>query len=509
MLFLWECSPQYGQYKEARELNELTAADPQHVKDSWSFFESNGAKCKAFWSHLECRASVADVERIFKASMYEHEHKESGVKVSRVSGEYSFPAELQGKVEFVTGLTQLPVGRYGRVNAAISDYSVVPETLYSLYNINADGNSAVTQSAIEFQGYPAVSDSDLATFIRNTGIPSFTLKNKIGPYNPSFPGAESTLDVQYLGAVGRKNTNWYWTESQWLFDFSNSVLQMSRSELPDVMSMSYGWNEEDQCQIDPSSAPCSQGGNIAYVQRVNTNFQKIGAMGISLLASSGDSGAHGRSDRTCNGDTLHPAFPASSPYVTAVGATMFDPSTVQTGGSEPVCQGQLKCATGGTEVVCTTKNGAALITSGGGFSNVASIKDYQKDVVQAYLAKGQPTLPPVSDFNSSGRGYPDVSAFGHAYYIELDGQLQQVDGTSASCPVFAGIVSLLNAYRRENNKATIGFANPLLYKVCLFFRSTVEVVVHTIFGTLLHHCYIYLHPCMCRSLRSTLAPLTT
>ena len=458
------CSPKYGQYKEPEELNRMTATPSDIVKESWNFFESKGARCKAFWSHLECRATVEDIEAMFETQVHDHEHKLSGAVVSRIKGSFKFPEELKGKVDFISGLTQLPVDHYGRSRTGVDvqSYSVVPETLTGQYNIKSSGSSKTTQSAAEFQNYPPYLESDLKTFITNTGINSFTVGTKIGPYNPGYAGAESSLDVQYLGAVGEGNSNWYWTEAQWMLDFSNDALKRSRSQLPDVISMSYGWAESQQCQISPSSQPCSSGGgSYAFVTRVNTNFQKIGASGVSLLAASGDAGAHGRSDAGCNSDVTNPAFPASSPFVTAVGATMF--SQVQTGGSSPICS-SLTCATGGTETVCTSKDGAALITSGGGFSNYASTPSYQSSVVQTYISKSG-VVPPAGDYNSSGRGYPDVAALGHAYYIENNGQQVQVDGTSCSCPVFAGVVGLLNAYRVENGLATIGFANPLLYKI--------------------------------------------
>lgn len=138
-------------------------------------------------------------------------------------------------------------------------------------------------------------------------------------------------------------------------------------------------------------------------------------------------------------------------------------SRVQTGGSSPICQ-EKTCAVGGEETTCTSKGGAALITSGGGFSGYASMPDYQKDVVQKYLQNSS-AVPSSSDFNPSGRAYPDVAAIGHAYYIELNGRESQVDGTSASCPVFAGVIGLLNAHRLENGGSPIGFANPLLYQM--------------------------------------------
>merc|ERR1711939_95996 len=73
------------------------------------------------------------------------------------------------------------------------------------------------------------------------------------------------------------------------------------------------------------STVCSTLGvdSAQYVARVNTEFQKIGLLGVSLLAASGDSGANGRTDGECTGTVLHSSFPGSSPYITAVGATML------------------------------------------------------------------------------------------------------------------------------------------------------------------------------------------
>ena len=37
-------------------------------------------------------------------------------------------------------------------------------------------------------------------------------------------------------------------------------------------------------------------------------------------------------------------------------------------------------------------------------------------------------------------------------------------GTSGSTPTLAGIISLLNDARLQNNKSTLGFLNPFLYQ---------------------------------------------
>ncbi|PIL26515.1 hypothetical protein GSI_12273 [Ganoderma sinense ZZ0214-1] len=62
-----------------------------------------------------------------------------------------------------------------------------------------------------------------------------------------------------------------------------------------------------------------------------------------------------------------------------------------------------------------------------------------------------------------GRAFPDVATQGVQFAINVAGQFHGVDGTSASSPTFAAIVSLLNDARLNKGQAPLGFLNPLLY----------------------------------------------
>lgn len=68
-------------------------------------------------------------------------------------------------------------------------------------------------------------------------------------------------------------------------------------------------------------------------------------------------------------------------------------------------------------------------------------------------------------FNASGRAYPDVSTVGHNLEIVLNGETRVLDGTSASAPIFAGLVTLLNDLRMNSGLSPLGFLNPLLYEL--------------------------------------------
>ena len=101
--------------------------------------------------------------------------------------------------------------------------------------------------------------------------------------------------------------------------------------------------------------------------------------------------------------------------------------------------------------------------SSGGFSNIFTTPSYQQAAVSAYLAKIGTANAGL--FNPKGRAFPDVSTQGVQFAIEVAGQLQGVDGTSASSPTFASVVSLLNDALLNQGKSPLGFLNPWLYAV--------------------------------------------
>jgi len=201
-----------------------------------------------------------------------------------------------------------------------------------------------------------------------------------------------------------------------------------------------------------------------YVNRTNVEFMKLGTRGVTLLAASGDQGAPGDADTGCVDlfHPLNPLYPAASPWVTSVGATMLYPESEFTTIKAPVChQSGITCASNGTEVSCQYPT--ALITSGGGFSEYAPRPSYQDSAVEAYFTSGA-RFPPGFFYKKENRGIPDVAGVGHSYLIVAEGQWEVVDGTSCSTPMWGAIITILNNVRLSAGKSPIGFANPFLYQ---------------------------------------------
>jgi len=92
------------------------------------------------------------------------------------------------------------------------------------------------------------------------------------------------------------------------------------NHLGNVMSLSFG---------SPESAIHGAGNNI-QLQQADQVYQAAAKAGITVFASSGDSGA------TNGGSTVNASFPASDPLVTAVGGTNLFLSDTGTYQSEDV-----------------------------------------------------------------------------------------------------------------------------------------------------------------------------
>ena len=113
--------------------------------------------------------------------------------------------------------------------------------------------------------------------------------------------------------------------------------------------------------------------------------------------------------------------------------------------------------------------------SGGGFSNIYPIPDYQADAVAGYFAVSDPPYPFYESVNNDsfganggiynriGRGYPDFSAVGDNVVIFYMGSAVLIGGTSASAPTFASVLNRINEERLAVGKTTVGFVNPTLY----------------------------------------------
>jgi len=337
-------------------------------------------------------------------------------------------------------------------------------------------NPQNTQGVIEFLPVGAPSLTDLKTFTTDAGELFTNISKIYGPWEQNGADGESTLDIQYLSTVGAGAITWYITIADgWAYDMANTLFMMPSPPL--VNSVSYGWPEELTCQ-SVTNANCTGMTVQQYVTRANTELAKAGGRGISIMIASQDEGAPSEANDSCQLDDSHPLwpiYPSASPWVTAVSATtLIDSSLASKQRSSghldaralpPICNMGYTCdTTGNLQMPCMENNTEYSWTTGGGFSKYAAQPAYQKTAVTQYL-NSQSIIPPNKWFNPTNRGYPDVAAVGDRILIIIGGGISVTAGTSASTPIFSGIITLLNDYRLNNGKKPLGFLNPLLYQM--------------------------------------------
>lgn len=162
---------------------------------------------------------------------------------------------------------------------------------------------------------------------------------------------------------------------------------------------------------------------------------------------------------------LMPVYPAASKWVTTVGGSALAADEV-------------------THIVSSIWQGT-WTTSGGGFAEYLTRPSWQNASVEAWLKKSTTAAElnwPDTRIKSkaeNNRGYPDVAfqSFGYPGFSGLSNctsvsscDLKSVyttpsvsAGTSASAPLFAGMVTSLNAFLAAKSKPRLGFLSPMLY----------------------------------------------
>ncbi|KAF3394531.1 Tripeptidyl-peptidase sed1 [Penicillium rolfsii] len=396
-----------------------------------------------------------------------------------------------GIVPIAEGLRDKLLGGSGLLD--LCDQAVTPDCIQKMYNIPKGTKATPGNELAIFESIGDVyAQEDLDIFFTDfaRAIPIGTHPKLQGvdggkaPTSPANAGPESDLDFQISFPI-------IWPQNSILFQSddmvyeSNYTFQGFLNTFLDSIDGSYcseispldppypdpqpgGYKGPLQCGVykKPTVLSVSYGEAeadlpIAYQRRQCSEFMKLGMQGMSVVVASGDSGVAGRGgDPTpCNclgenGTVFAPDFPASCPYLTAVGATVIP---------------QGASASSHAEVAVTR------FPSGGGFSNIYERPSYQAQAVAHYFANADPHYPYYESVNNNsfganggiynriGRGYPDVSAIGDNVIIVNQLSPTAIGGTSASAPVFAAILTRINEERLAAGKPTVGFVNPVLY----------------------------------------------
>ncbi|KAI2776294.1 DHS-like NAD/FAD-binding domain-containing protein [Daldinia loculata] len=463
---------EYGHHLTRDEVKAYQAPDRKTLDlvDSW--LRSNRiTDITNEGSMVKFTSTAAEVNRILRTNLGYYSFQDSSSFMRAQS--YALPRILDGNVEFIYPISNFMPPPQSRLKhrpsrkaafkASDDDQpcssGVTPACLKKLYNVTYADTKTPIESPVRFgiAGFLEqwIKYDDVSEFLGryspelaplNYNFTVVTLNNGTNP-QPNAPesraGLEASLDVEYAMALAYPaNVIYYSTggrgekidregelmpsnrsDNEPYLEFFQYLLDLKDEEIPHVMSISYADDEQ--------SVPAP------YAARVCDLLALVAARGITVLSGSGDGGAGGIGQNQCYSNDgrrrkiFLPTFPASCPYVTAVGAT---------GNTLPL-------------------EGADFST--GGFSNYFARPEWQKGVVDEYLSTLNGSHRGL--YNASGRAFPDISATGTNYVIQVGGYQTDVLGTSASTPVVAALVALINDSRLKAGKNSTGWLNPALY----------------------------------------------
>ncbi|CZR50339.1 related to Tripeptidyl-peptidase sed3 [Phialocephala subalpina] len=460
--------PSYGRHLSQLEINNFIAPPKESYDLTLEWLESMGLAGKSTvendWVILD--GTIGDAEKLLQTEYQLFENTETGKTTVRVL-EYSIPAALHAYVDIIAPTIKFSTPS-PQISTIVKDFeapdikfaassvadvhdgldvvacnsSITPDCIKALYKFKHFRGSRRNGNEIALAGFleeyaqhddlaqflatyePTANGSDFKEVLINGGL---NLQDSVS--GPQSIG-EANLDIQYGLALAYPTPSTYYStggrppettpnevDNEPYLEFLTYLLKLDK--IPQTISISYGDGE----WTVPES----------YAHTVCDLFAQVAARGVSVLVSSGDSGSGSNCNVTDPGTLLYtPAFPASCPFVTAVGATYHVVPEI------------------------------AVSFSGGGFSNYFPRPSYQDAAVSSYLANhANATFKQY--YNQSGRAYPDVSAQGVYFHTILSGSDKLLSGTSASSPAFAGVVALLNCDRISNGLPPFGLLNPWLY----------------------------------------------
>jgi kumamolisin len=395
--------------------------------------------------------TVAQMNKAFGVELnrYEHDvirHRGEEAKKESYRGRDGFihiPENLHGIITGVFGLDNRNITKRNSADPP-NTTPLITQSITKLYNFPAVSAVGQTIGIVSPGGGYQISDI-MATF---SGVPPTISDVSVdGTTNSGSADFETTQDIciASLAAPGAAIAVYFQdgSEKGWV-DMLNLIAHPgSNNPRCSVISSSFYI-----CDGDDLNTISNEGISTAFIDAVSSAFHDAAVQGVTVCIASGDTGSSSKVGGNPSSwgfsfkadGKAHVQYPASDPWVLAVGGTTI--GNVQ--------------GTTFDEYVWNDpppSDPSNWGTTGGGISDHFELPSYQNNA----------GVPKSVNDGHIGRGIPDVAANAslHSGYsgIIINGAPFIGNGTSASSPLWAGLIAIINAALGEN----IGFVNPVIY----------------------------------------------
>ncbi|KAG5645670.1 hypothetical protein DXG03_005508 [Asterophora parasitica] len=440
-------SPSYGKHWSAEKVARTFAPPESSANAVRGWLQASGVEPARIrrspnqaWVEVK-GATAGEVERILGTRYHVYKRDNGGEHI--VSDSYYLPRSISDVVDFITPtiqpdlrLDEVPSYKRRQADPASGvihakraanatgaptgcDTLVTPDCLRSLYNITYVPK-ATDRNTFGVVNYYANTylQSDLDTFFRNYSpalvgkSPEFiSIDGGVGEAGWVIQYAMSLVQPQpvKLLQLGNAQTGEFRSFNEWLDAVDGSYCTYEGGDdltydppLPNVLP---GGLQQHDCGtvkapyvVSNSQATHEYAFSQFYLERQCAEFGKLGLMGMTVMYSAGNVGTAGTQSGYCldengsmnvNATLFNPSWPASCPWVTAVGGTQVKKGAAAVPGAEEVWN---------QEIIP-----GFFQSGGGGFSNRFSTPAYQKTAVQSYLQNLQKSDPAhLKLFNKQG-----------------------------------------------------------------------------------------------------------
>jgi kumamolisin len=350
-------------------------------------------------------------------------------------GPANLPSDIADFVEAIIGLDNRPIPAKHYLADPPNTKSITPQEVALLYNFPTGSGSGQTIGIYEMvtgDGKPGYAAQDIAAtmaaFGGNLTPPTPTAVAIDGETNTGVTDGETLLDITVSSTIaqGAKLAVYFTVgTNQGIINALQRMIHPGDGDpQPNVLSISYGWSPDNTTDFI---------GDPEYTQ-MSSLFQDAAHLGITVMVSSGDTGA-----MILSKTKAEASYPATDPWVTACGGTTI---------------GNIE-GNNFTEYIWNDSFGNGQHgASGGGVSAAFPVPAYQTGF----------SIPNSLTTKNPGRGIPDIAgnaSVNSGYPQSQSGQEGSTGGTSAVAPLYAGLIAVINA----NLGTPVGFINPILYSL--------------------------------------------
>ena len=420
-------------------LKRNTEAHPDDIKKVVEFAKKSGltiVEVHHARRTVIISGTIAQMNSAFKVILSRFERHTTDLTGRQSQDSVQTYRGRDGFIHIPKELTEIIIGIFGLDTRGITkrNYPGDPENtvkitieqIAKLYNFPANTASGHTIGIVSEGGYHP--DDIKATF---SGKPPKIIDININASNDqTTDDIETTQDICIAGAAapGADIAVFFTTDDQggWVNLLNRVIHPYDGDPVCTVLSSSFYVLDSDDFGLIP---PISRD----WINVVHMYFQDAAIQKVTICVASGDKGT----DSKIGDGRAHVQYPATDPWVLSVGGTTV---------------GNIKDDSFEEWVWNDTFLVSHTGATGGGVSGHFPKPSYQNNA----------GVPPSLNDGHSGRGVPDVAGNASpnsAFPIILAGKPNLGCGTSASAPLWAGLITLINAALGE----PVGYINPHIY----------------------------------------------